>query len=493
MELSSKKMQRVADRVHGTIYLTDLASRIVHTPQFSRLDDIRQLGACSFVYPSATHTRREHSLGVYHLARTAALHLQRLYPDLVDDDDVVCIEVAGLIHDLGHGPFSHLFEVYMNFGWSHEKMGLAQFDLLLRDNNIDLQRHFTGSLAENVAMIALLVTGLGEDEAWPESVRRSESKRFLTHIVHCRATGMDVDKLDYLARDALAVFGSNNVLNVARIVGAMRAAEDFSHIGFSSHVVHELVEVYQMRARLHERVYQHHTVVLVEGLLLDLMKALDRVPSRTPFHRAANDPVAFSALSDGHVLRLAYNTDPVLKGAPRRAFDELHGYRRMRRIPMSVILRTQPYCAVCHFATEIRDSYCSNCGESTISRGGILGEDGVFTTSECLITTERATAQLQRELIRDAPFRLHIVDVTCGNPTTTQDPHGYKWNDYELVKNIVFVNRDGMRIDAGYASFLIPRFRRCRRVYCYAFECADVAEITRALGAWGVQVGEIVE
>ena len=91
---------------------------IVDTPQFQRLRYLKQTGVCHFVYPNATHTRFQHSIGVGHLAFKFAEKLRKENPHLVDEKDSVCVMIAGLCHDLGHGPFSHLWEGFVHeVGW----------------------------------------------------------------------------------------------------------------------------------------------------------------------------------------------------------------------------------------------------------------------------------------------------------------------------------------------------------------------------------------
>ena len=87
---------------------------IVDTPQFQRLRYLKQTGVCHFVYPNATHTRFQHSIGVGHLAFKFAEKLRKENPQLVDEKDSVCVMIAGLCHDLGHGPFSHLWEGFVH-------------------------------------------------------------------------------------------------------------------------------------------------------------------------------------------------------------------------------------------------------------------------------------------------------------------------------------------------------------------------------------------
>ena len=277
--------RRLHDRVHGALRLSELAAAIAATPEFARLDGVRQLGACALVYPSATHTRREHSLGVAHLARRAAEGLRARYPARVSADDVLAVEIAGLVHDLGHGPLSHLFEEYVGDGWSHERMAPRVLDLLLARNAIDLRDHFSDARAAR-EFVALLVEGLDADAPWPEErVGRPADRRFLANLVCSRETGVDVDKLDYLLRDSLAVLGAPNALAADRVVDGMRVAGDT--LVFADAVAHDLVEVFRARARLHRQVYQHHGVRAVERRLLDLARAADAAaPSRRGSRRA---------------------------------------------------------------------------------------------------------------------------------------------------------------------------------------------------------------
>ena len=107
--------KQVQDRVHGQITLDRLLLLVMDTPDFQRLDNIKQLGGCSYIYPSATHTRKEHSIGVCHLAGLMVKHLRTAQPTLgIDDDDELCVKLAGLVHDIGHGPFSHMFEEFVH-------------------------------------------------------------------------------------------------------------------------------------------------------------------------------------------------------------------------------------------------------------------------------------------------------------------------------------------------------------------------------------------
>ncbi|KAK0574269.1 hypothetical protein LWI29_020722 [Acer saccharum] len=125
--------KHVHDNVHGNIYLDPLSLKFIDTEQFQRLRDLKQLGLSHLVYPGAVHSRFEHSLGVYWLAG-AAVNTIKAYQGSeleIDHSDIQTVKLAGLLHDVGHGPFSHLFEkgflprVLNGFRW---------FDYITRDS-----------------------------------------------------------------------------------------------------------------------------------------------------------------------------------------------------------------------------------------------------------------------------------------------------------------------------------------------------------------------
>lgn len=318
---------KVFDRVHGAIVLPELAARITCTAVFQRLDGVRQLGGCAYVYPSATHTRREHSIGVCHLAGRLARRLQRLHPDMVSDDDVLCVEISGLVHDLGHGPFSHLFEEYAQErdpSWSHERMGLALLRILVRELGSPVW------LLEHLPQIEACVVG-GGGGVW-------HGREFMADVVHnARSRVPDVDRLDYLARDSLAVFGATRPLDLDRLIGTIYvdpatgtlACRDRDSIG----------DVMYLRAKMHRCVYQHHSVAVVEHLLKEVLRRLETECGVCVTVWPAEH---FQTLTDSTVLNLAR---ALLPGA----WSALHQRPWMHRLPLTVEMR----------------SLCEQCGQCT--------------------------------------------------------------------------------------------------------------------------------
>jgi HD superfamily phosphohydrolase len=477
---------RVHDRVHGEVTLPPLAAALVATPIFHRLDGIRQLGGCAFVYPSATHTRREHAIGVCHLAGRLVRHLQRLHPELVDDDDVLCAELAGLVHDLGHGPFSHLFEDHVRATldprWSHETMGLRLLDALLADAPPTVrltaaQRRFVG----------LLVTGLEPGAPWPADAGRDASKRFLVDVVHNRGSGIDVDKLDYLARDALAVFGATRPLALDRLVAAARVVDGV--LAYDEKVAPEMAEVYALRARLHRHVYQHRAVAVVEHLLMALLASLDDLTLET-----LHDPRAFARLTDAWALWFASPAAP--RAVAARA--ALHRRPWLTRLPVAAHLRTRPVCARCGASTEVHHAFCAQCGASTVDRPAAVVASSsppvLLVPPECALTAAEATREVCRRAGRD-DLVVHLADVHCGVPTTVVDPHDRAWRDYDhpLAHLTFYCARDGRAVRLPPSAFgaCAPRHERVAHAYLPpdASE-AEVCAASLAFSEWAGEVGE---
>ena len=496
-------VRRVHDRIHGELELPPLVAAVSATAEFCRLDGVRQLGGCAFVYPSATHTRREHSLGVCHLAGKLGRHLRSQRPDLVDADDVLCLQLAGLVHDLGHGPFSHLYEVYVREtlpDWSHETMGLRVLDVLFEHHpEIHVASHFATPVSSNLAFVRLLVTGLDATAPWPRDlVRRPETKRFLTEIVHNRVSGIDVDKLDYLARDALAVFGTVQPFAWERVLGAARVvAHDGRYaLAYDEGVAFEIAELYALRASLHRRVYQHRAVSVAEALLVDLMRAMDAcLPQGARLVDAAQDVHAFLSLTDASVLHSSHAWSPHFAKA-REAHRALYRRPWLARVPATACLRTRPGCAACGARTDVEDAFCAECGASTHDRPALPDAQDLLVPPECALTEAEATRAVRAALGRE-DVRVHLVDVHCGAAVGVRDPHGRTWRDYDPLREVLFCARDGTTVlRMRPTSFHVAEVRHVRTAHCYLPADATAEELSRARDgfvAWAATVGEVAE
>lgn len=469
--------QRVCDRIHGEVRLSRLAAAVCTTEAFSRLDHIRQLGVCAFVYPSATHTRREHSIGVAHLARTVGQHLQALYPSKVDDGDIIALELAGLLHDVGHGPFSHLFEQFVHDThpeWSHECMSLRIVDHVFDDDAHPLIRQTRDSPngPELIATIKTLITGLPATAPVPTATGRGEAKRFLFEVVHATDHGIDVDKLDYLQRDNLSVFGRSNACSIARIVAATRVIGN--RIAFDESVALEVSDLLALRARMHRQVYQQRAVLVAEGMVKDLIAAVNVVEGGMLID-ALDDVDAYLALTDAFVVQRR----PFAPECERKRVA-LHARPWCRRVPITVSLNTQPTCSACKGPTSVAAFACSHCG-STQPWVGVRLQSGLMASQGSLWTAKDVEAVVGASV--------YISDVTLGTATVREDTHGRMWHVFE--SRIPFCDKSERRLlDASGSAF--PLCTHERTVYAYLPVSStddDLEEAARKLEGWGRTVG----
>ena len=227
----------VNDPVYGFVSVPrGLLCELINHPAFQRLSRIRQLGMSALVYPGATHTRWAHSLGAYHLMREAfrALKEKGVFVFDVEEEGA---EIAILLHDIGHGPFSHVLEHTLIEHLSHEEITRA----LMRR----LNRELGGALGMAIQIYS---------DEYP--------KRFLHQLI---CSQLDTDRLDYLCRDSFYTGVREGNIGAARLIKMLSVADDRLVVegkGLYS------VENYLMARRLmYWQVYLHKTAVAAEEML----------------------------------------------------------------------------------------------------------------------------------------------------------------------------------------------------------------------------------
>lgn len=238
----------VNDPVYGFVSVPrGLLCELINHPAFQRLSRIKQLGMSALVYPGATHTRWAHSLGAYHLMREAfrALKEKGVFVFDVEEEGA---EIAILLHDIGHGPFSHVLEHTLIEHLSHEEITRA----LMRR----LNREFGGALGMAIQIYS---------DEYP--------KRFLHQLI---CSQLDTDRLDYLCRDSFYTGVREGNIGAARLIKMLSVADDRLVVegkGLYS------VENYLMARRLmYWQVYLHKTAVAAEEML---RAALERAKELT--------------------------------------------------------------------------------------------------------------------------------------------------------------------------------------------------------------------
>ncbi|KAJ2844023.1 hypothetical protein IWW36_005340, partial [Coemansia brasiliensis] len=180
----------INDPIHGYIRLNKDMLQIIDTPQFQRLRSLKQLGTSYFVFPGGSHNRFEHCIGTAFLAGEVVEGLAQRQPELeISARDIRCVTLAGLCHDLGHGPFSHIFDnkfipqAMPSSQWSHEMGSEMMLDHLIDDNHIDTLD------SSDISFIKQLIRG--------SALHSGNEKMFLFDIVANKRNGVDVDRFDY--------------------------------------------------------------------------------------------------------------------------------------------------------------------------------------------------------------------------------------------------------------------------------------------------------
>tara|TARA_Y100000590_G_C15739679_1_gene1019796 strand:- start:3872 stop:5059 length:1188 start_codon:yes stop_codon:yes gene_type:complete len=242
----------IYDIIHGNIVIEGLAQKIIDTEEFQRLRNIKQLGCCNFVFPGAVHTRFEHSIGVYHLSKK--------YIDILNKEkeyftprEKECISVAGLIHDIGHGPYSHLFDELFSKDKNHEYRSGELFKRM----NEKYKLGFNPSEIQN--MIHFI---------YPKNVLINAEEKYKYQIIS-NNNGIDVDRFDYLMRD-IKMTGLNYGIEYERIMNHSRIENN--EIIYSEKVKTNIDEFFRIRFIMYKEVYNHRTVRGIEFMMKDFIK-----------------------------------------------------------------------------------------------------------------------------------------------------------------------------------------------------------------------------
>ena len=281
----------IIDPIHDFIRVYDHELSIIDNPIFQRLRRIRQLSGAHLTYPAAQHTRFEHSLGVMHIASQAghALHEK----GILKSDDIEILRLSGLLHDIGHGPFSHLFEeIIQEKKISHEDFG----------KEIILKSDIGDSLSKN-----------GFDKKLITKVAFGDSKfQYMNEIV---SGALSADMMDYLLRDGYFTGAEHAKIDHKRITQSLDVHK--KKLALERSTLYSFESMMHSRYQMFKAVYFHKTVRSAEVMLLEALRLSDDEFGFTNFNVKE-----FVNLTDEYVLStLISSKSSKLKRARQLAQD----------------------------------------------------------------------------------------------------------------------------------------------------------------------------
>ncbi len=277
----------IHDTIHRTIKLTQPFLCLLETPELQRLNSIHQLGFAYLVFPGANHTRFEHSLGTYYVANRMSQALN------LSDDEMMLVTTAALLHDLGHGPYSHTLEYLFNgrLGISHtdltRKIILGEEVMLdeneqkilrptkkiheiLEGHDIDPELVSKLIVNEPPTFDGTLTMNFPEELPVHDKQQFFNTKRYLYQIIH---SSIDADQIDYLLRDSHYTGVAHGVLDIDRLI---QTIEIFNNdLVVNKHGLSAVEGMLVARALMYSSVYFHKTVRIAELMLCRAFERLE--------------------------------------------------------------------------------------------------------------------------------------------------------------------------------------------------------------------------
>ena len=299
----------IIDPIHDFIRVYPHELSIIDSPIFQRLRRVRQLSGAHLTYPAAQHTRFEHSLGVMHIASQAGHALSE--KGILQPDDIQALRLAGLLHDIGHGPFSHLFEeIIQEKKISHEAFG----------KKIILDSEIGDSLSRN-----------GLDKKLVADIAFGNSKlQYMNEIV---SGALSADMMDYLLRDGYFTGAEHARIDHKRITQSLDVHK--KKLALERSALYSFESMMHSRYQMFKAVYFHKTVRAAEVMLIEALRLADDEFGFTTFNLDE-----FVKLTDEYVLSTLISSEsPKLRRARELAQD--YQNRRLLKCVYERILTSQ--------------------------------------------------------------------------------------------------------------------------------------------------------
>jgi HD superfamily phosphohydrolase len=282
----------IYDSIHGPMEIPEICIKIINTIEFQRLRDIYQLGSCYYVFPGASHKRFEHSIGVSYLAGELMRHLKDKQPELeISNRLTELVQIAGLCHDLGHGPFSHLFDNEFlkdyhsseNPNIHHENRSCIILENIVEKYKLQINKEEVEIIKDLINPIKFILK-----DKWVYQI-----------IANCY-NGIDVDKFDYISRDTKNIglcygFDYQRLLKLSRVIN--------NHISYPIKTIFEVNNLFQTRYRLHREIYNHPVVKSIEYMINDILKFCE---DELKISNKINDSNEFIKLNDNILSNIEF-------------------------------------------------------------------------------------------------------------------------------------------------------------------------------------------
>jgi hypothetical protein len=330
IKLSEEKVFK--DPVHGYIHVRDkLIWDLIGTREFQRLRRIKQLGTTYLTFHGAEHSRFSHSLGVYEIVRQIIDEVFAGQPEWNEEERLLSL-CAALLHDLGHGPFSHSFEKVFRLDHEHFTR-----QIILQDTEVN---------------DVLCSVGSGFPQKVAEVIQKTYHDKLVVSLI---SSQIDADRMDYLQRDAYYTGVSYGHFDMQRIMRVMRPRED--HVVFKSSGMHAVEDYIMSRYQMYWQVYFHPVTRSAEVILTKILHRVKALYSRG--YSFKKEPAHFQSLFEGNVTLSDYlkldepvilyyfhmweeEDDPVLSDLCRRfmnrnlfkyvEFDPARQYKKLREL-----------------------------------------------------------------------------------------------------------------------------------------------------------------
>ncbi len=243
-------MKILNDPIYGFITIRyPILLQLIDHPYFQRLNRIKQLGLSYLVYPGAHHTRFHHAIGAMHLMQQA-IEVLKVKGVEISEEEEIGVLAAILLHDIGHGPFSHALEHTLVSGVNHEDLSIILMD--------KLNKEFEGKLELAIQIFS-----------------NTYSKMFLHQLV---SSQLDMDRLDYLRRDSFYSGVSEGVVSSDRILNMLNVHED--QLVIEEKGIYSIEKFIVARRLMYWQVYLHKTVLAAENLLVEILKRANYLASQ---------------------------------------------------------------------------------------------------------------------------------------------------------------------------------------------------------------------